>query len=418
MKRVKLIIIVFTILLSGQKIYSQELQTNGSPYSIFGIGDQNYVTSVRTYSMGIQGISLFGNYVNNLNPATLTKMTSTLIIVDANYGFLKSTNDISENNVSNGNVLGINIGIPFDQVRGWVMSLGFNPMSLTNYQIKVLGNTGNQNYTQTYTGKGSLSRINAGMSYNLFRKVSIGLEYNFSFGEINDQNYINFNNSGYTNTNIQNQFDYHRSFIKGGAIFEMGRIFKSIALNNLSIGFVFQSGFNMKATQDGIFASSLGSDTVQVNSGEIDIPDSYGFGISNIFNRKYLVSGDVLLQDWSKYREFGRSNPAFQQSIRTGLGLEIIPTPNKPGFWQNLTYRFGGFYEVGNFQISGQSINSYGLRAGLNIPISNYNSIDFGVNYSIRGKTSDGLIQDQYLNFTAGVNFGELWFLRPREEDQ
>lgn len=418
MNRLKLIIIFFALIFSCQKIFSQELQTNGSPYSIFGIGDLNYYTSTRTYSMGIQGISLFGNYVNSLNPATLTKLKSTLINVSANYGFLKSANDISQTEVSNGNVLGINIGIPFDQVRGWVMSLGFNPMSLTNYKIRVKGTTGVQTYSQTYSGKGSLSRISAGMSYNLLRKVSIGLEYNFSFGEINEQNFINFLNSGYTNTNIQNQYDFRRSFIKGGAIFEMGRIFKSIALNNLSIGFVYQSGFNMNATQDGIFGSSIGSDTVTVNSGQINIPDAYGFGITNIFNQKYLVSGDVLFQDWSKYTEFDRSNPNFQQSIRAGLGFEIIPTPNSPGFWQILTYRLGGFYEIGNFKLSGESINSFGVRAGLNIPISQFNSIDFGINYSVRGTTSNGLIKDEFLNLTAGINFGELWFLRPREEDQ
>lgn len=418
MIRIKLIIIFFIIILSGQRIFSQELQTNGSTYSIFGIGNLNYYTSTRTYSLGIQGISLFGNYVNNLNPATLTKMNSTLITINANYGFLKSSNVNSQNEVSNGNVLGINIGIPFDQVRGWVMSLGFNPMSLTNYKIRVLGSTGLQNYTQTYSGKGSLSRINAGMSYNLFRKISIGLEYNFSFGEINEQNFINFNNSGYTNTNIQNQFDFRRSFIKGGAIFEMGKLLKSPSLSNLSIGFVYQSGFNMNATQDGIFNSSIGSDTVTVNSGAIDIPDAYGFGITNIFNNKYLVSGDVLLQDWSKFSEFGKTNPAFQQSIRAGLGLEIIPNPESFGFWQILTYRVGGFYEIGNFQIAGQSINSYGIRAGINIPISNYNSIDFGINYSVRGKKENQLIKEEFLNLTAGVNFGELWFLRPREEDQ
>lgn len=418
MRKLKTYIIIFVIFLSFGNLYSQELQTVGSAYSIFGIGELNYYTSTRTYSMGIQGISLFGNYLNNLNPATLTKMKSTLISVNANYGFLKSSNVNSQTEVSNGNVMGFNIGIPFDQVRGWVMSLGFNPMSLSNYKIKVLGNTGYQPYTQTYAGKGSVSRISAGMSYNLFRQISLGLEYNYSFGEINRQNFINFANSGYSNSNIRNQFDYRRSFLKGGVIFEMGRILKSISLTNLSIGFVFQSGFNMTASEDGIFGSSIGADTVNLNSGTVNIPDSYGIGISNIFSQKYLVSGDVLFQDWSKYRIFNQSNPDFQQSIRAGLGFEIIPNPDKAGFWQILTYRFGGFYEVGNFKIAGQSVNSYGLRAGVNIPISNYNSIDFGLGYSIRGESTNQMIKEEFFNLTAGVNFGELWFLRPKEEDQ
>ncbi|MEO8666448.1 MAG: hypothetical protein ABI462_13235, partial [Ignavibacteria bacterium] len=127
MKLLKFYLIIFVLTLSCTRIFSQEVESGGSPYSIFGIGDLSFYTSTRTYSMGITGISLFGNYVNNLNPATMTKLNSTLISLQANYGFLKSANDISENKVSNGNVLGINLGIPFDQGRGWVFSLGFNP---------------------------------------------------------------------------------------------------------------------------------------------------------------------------------------------------------------------------------------------------------------------------------------------------
>ncbi len=83
-----------------------------------------------------------------------------------------------------------------------------------------------------------------------------------------------------------------------------------------------------------------------------------------------------------------------------------------------MTYRIGGFYDKAFYKVSGQDIISYGVRTGVNIPISQYNSLDFGVNYSIRGKSTGGLIKDEFLNLTVGVNFGELWFIRPREEDQ
>lgn len=398
--------------------FSQEDESGGSPYSIFAIGDLTTYTSTRTYSMGIVGNSLFGNYVNNLNPATLTKLNSTLISINADYGFLKSSNATSENKTSNGNVRGINIGIPFDQGRGWVFSLGFNPYSLENYKIRILGNVGSQSYSQTYSGKGGLSRISVGMTYNLYRMVSVGLEYNYGFGEIKNQNFINFNNQAYTNTNIRSQFDFQKSFMKGGLVFELGKIFKSFALKDFTIGAVYQSGFNLSATEDAIIANSLSIDTVQLRSGEIVIPELYGFGITNIFKNRYVVSADLLIQDWSKYSEFGKSNPSFQNSFRAGLGFEILRDPERNSFWQSMTYRFGGFYEKLFYKVNGQDINSYGLRAGINIPLSQYNSLDFGFNYSVRGTTNNNLIKDEFFNMTAGLNFGELWFLRPREEDQ
>lgn len=419
MRRSKFMIALAVMLLVCGNSYSQQVQSGGSPYSLFGIGDMTFYSSTRAYSMGITGISLMGNYVNNLNPATLGKLNSTLFAINANYGFLKSTNDISENKVSNGNVLGVNIGIPFDQGRGWVMSLGFNPMSIVNYKIRLLGTTGGgQDYTQTYSGKGGLSRINVGMTYNLLRMINVGLEYNYSFGEIREQNFIDFNNSSFTNTDTKRETDFQKSFVKGGLVFEMGRIFRNPMMKSFTIGFVFQSGIDLSATEDGIYSSETGADTIRLNSGIIQIPDAYGFGISNTFNGKYTISGDVIFQDWSKFTAFGSPVPQLENSIRGGLGMEILPTPGKAGFWQIVTYRFGGFYEKGNIKLSGENINSYGLRAGLNIPISQYNSIDFGINYSIRGKTGNGLIKDEFLNFTAGVNFGELWFIRPRDEDQ
>jgi len=418
MMRYLIAILLFSITISGNSVYSQNETSGGSAYSIFGIGDLSYYSSTRTYAMGILGTSLTGNYINSFNPAAITKLRSTLISTNFNYGFLKSSNDISENKVSNGNVLGINIGIPFDQGRGWVLGLGFNPASLINYKIRIQNSIGGANYNQTYSGSGGLSRINFGMSYNLLRKINIGLEYNYSFGEIKNLNYIDFNNSSYTNSLIKKETDFQKSYIKAGLILEAGKLFNSIALRNLNIGFVYQSGFNLNSTLDGIYISSTSVDTVRLKEGEIEIPDSYSFGITNNFGGKYIVSADIILQDWSKFRDFGKTIDNFGSSYRAGLGIEILPSRTNNSFWGRNTYRIGGFYDKAYYTVSGKDILTYGIRAGLNIPISKYNSLDFGINYSVKGKTSDGLIKDEFLNLTAGVNFGELWFLRPREEDK
>lgn len=412
MKNIKIYFLIFCAVLFASDIFAQEQDGGGSPYSIFGIGDLSNYTSTRTYSMGLVGNSLFGNYVNNLNPATNTKLKTTMISLNGNYGFLKSTDGTLENKVSNGNVLGLNIGIPFNN--NCVISLGFNPYSLTNYKIRVNGVTGGgQNYVQTYSGKGGLSRINLAFGYNLLRMVSLGIEYNYSFGEIKNQNFINFGSQGFTNTNIRQQSDFQKSFMKGGIVFEVGRIFKSINRNtkDLSIGFVFQSGFNLDATRDGIYSSSLSIDTIILNSGNIEIPALFGAGITNIFNNKYLVSADFVMQDWSKYSAFGQSFSNFQNSMRIGLGFEILPFQENFSFWQSMSYRFGGFYDKLFYKVNDEDIISYGLRAGVNIPINRFNSLDLGFNYSIKGKTGNGLIKDEFFNFTAGINFGELWFM-------
>ena len=133
LKKIILILVFPLIFVSG--VFAQDDFPTGSPYTIFGIGDLNYSTAIRTTSMGIQGISLTGNYINNLNPAALSKIPYTSFSVLFNYNFLKSSNGVTSVSSSNGNAFGINIGIPISQEQGWSLALGFNPYSLINYKI-------------------------------------------------------------------------------------------------------------------------------------------------------------------------------------------------------------------------------------------------------------------------------------------
>ena len=83
--------ILFSIFLFPVFIYAQEEFPPGSPYTAFGIGDLQYSSSIRTEAMGIQGISLFGNDVNNLNPAANSRLNYTIVNFGFRYGFLKSS---------------------------------------------------------------------------------------------------------------------------------------------------------------------------------------------------------------------------------------------------------------------------------------------------------------------------------------
>jgi hypothetical protein len=74
------------------------------------------------------------------------------------------------------------------------------------------------------------------------------------------------------------------------------------------------------------------------------------------------------------------------------------------------------FYDKSYYKVNNEDVIRYGVSAGIGIPISTYNSFDLGISYFIRGKTENGLVKDEYLKLTAGFNFGELWFVKTREE--
>lgn len=417
LKKIILILVFPLIFVSG--VFAQDDFPTGSPYTIFGIGDLNYSTAIRTTSMGIQGISLTGNYINNLNPAALSKIPYTSFSVLFNYNFLKSSNGVTSVSSSNGNAFGINIGIPISQEQGWSLALGFNPYSLINYKIINNSSSLGETVKQTYAGRGGVSRINIGMSYTLLKSISLGADFNYAFGDIKDLKLVEFtSSSGFTPTRILREYDYTGTYFKGGAIVELDKLFKLKKSNEFTIGFLYESPLTLKSKLDGIYTSSISTDTVSIEKGDIDIPARIGFGITKKVGNRYLLSSDLLMQNWSNFLSYGVVQPNYQSAMRIGAGVEIQPIENTDKTWDKLSYRFGGFYETSYYTVNGESINRIGINAGIGIPISKFNSLDFGISVSTRGKTENGLIKDDMIKLTAGLNFGELWFVRPKDEDR
>ena len=112
------------------------------------------------------------------------------------------------------------------------------------------------------------------------QKSNIGVEYNFGFGEIRNLDYINFNNTNYTNTLISKETDFQKSFFKGGIIIEVGKILKSLSIRHLSLGFAYQQSISFESNQDKIYTSSIKIDTVKYLTGVSVIPAYYSFGIT------------------------------------------------------------------------------------------------------------------------------------------
>lgn len=245
----------------------------------------------------------------------------------------------------------------------------------------------------------------------------MGLEFDYSFGSLTRLTTKNFANDTMTNSSSKRVHNMQGSFFKGGMIFDIGSIFNSKTLEDLSIGMFYQMKYNLSSDVDRIYNSSIGYDTISSNEEDITMPGSFGFGFSNKFGDRYIVSGDVLFQQWSQYKENNITPEGMQNSIRYGLGFEMTPSQRKNRkFFDDLYYRLGVFYDKSYYKVNNEDINRYGVSLGLGIPLSTFNSFDFGISYFIRGKTGNGLIKDEYLKLTAGLNFGELWFLKTRED--
>ncbi|CAN5539455.1 hypothetical protein BH10BAC5_BH10BAC5_05740 [soil metagenome] len=415
---IKKYLCIAALILAANVSYSQspvDEFNSGSVYDVFGIGHLNYSTSLRSSAMGIQGISLPGNYINNLNPAVRYQLPNTTFTLMFNYDMMKSSNATKSVNSSNANPLGVNIGIPFSQKNGLVMGLGFNPYSTISYNFQKSNVTNGINTIETYAGKGGVSQLNAGLSYAPIKGFNIGADYIFSFGNIKDLTYVNFQTAGVTNTTKIRENDFQSSGFRGGVVIDFEKLTNSRSVKDFYIGFFYESKLNLNSKTDGIFGSSLPNDTISISEGDVTIPSRMGFGISKKIGNRYLLSSDVLLQNWENFTVLGVVQSSYKTSMRAGLGVEIQPLDGGSGI-NKFPIRLGVFYENSYFKVNGQSVDRYGVSTGIGIPLSNYNSFDLAFTFSRRGNTDPGLVKEDMLSLSAGLNFGELWFIRRNNE--
>ncbi len=188
----------------------------------------------------------------------------------------------------------------------------------------------------------------------------------------------------------------------------------------MTIALLYQTKYNLKSEAEVINQTIIGLDTTSLTASDIKYPQAFGVGIMNKFGDRIIVSGDFFWQQWSEYMIGNQSSRNLKNSMRFAIGVELTP-PSKPEFetfWINKFYRFGAFYEKTNLYINGETISCFGINAGIGIPLNQYNTIDIGVSFATRGKTSNNLIRDNMFKITAGFNFGELWFIRTSEEEK
>jgi hypothetical protein len=421
MKTKKIFWIIVSLFVISNFSYAQDEFAVGSLYSAFGIGDIRYSASLRTDMMGIQGIGLFGNYMNTLNPASNTYLRTTFISLGMRGILLNTSNDRQSAKYSDFNVTGFNLGVPVWNDHGMVLLFGFNPYSTMQYKITGIVNQNGATFTETFAGLGGISRLNVGVAGRPLRFLSLGAEYNYAFGNIKNLTYFDFKSANITNTYIKSENDLRGSYLKGGAVLELGNMFpRSRFFDNLNIGFFYQTKFNLSSNIDEIHLTSIGSlDTTKSVYSDVTVPESYGFGISKQIGRQLIVSSDIMFQKYSKFKNSALLPANYQDNFRFGAGFEVLPKIGSDRtVWEALTYRMGFSYDNSTFKLNDEYINNYAVSMGVGIPLNTDNAIDLGITLGTRGKTNNGFVKDNYVRLNLGLNFGEFWFMRPKDEDR
>ena len=390
-----------------------------SSYTRLGIGDMVYTYSARRSAIGELGVSVIDNeYISFLNPASLTGLKSTRTEFGVMYNGLFLANDNLSSYSSSTDFTGATMAFPISEAHGITLSFGLLPYSNVSYleQNSYIGTgTVTNQYDINYEGTGGLSKIILGSSYRFPFDLSIGATVEYYFGELNYNSTISFPND---NTIQKGTFITRyrpRGFASTIGLIspDLSGILNLESVSNVRLGVALSFSTTLLTDTSLIIMSNSLNDTLQNSSINMVLPYRVAGGLSFVLNKKYLFSIDYLYQPWSQYSLNGVSPSFLRDGYKISTGFEYRPEKRAgQSFWEQVMLRLGLTFEQTQYNINGQGINKYSVMGGISLPLSYANTLDLGLEYTVRGTKDFNLLQERIIKLTAGLSLGELWFIR------
>ncbi|MBO4340287.1 MAG: hypothetical protein J5764_00190 [Bacteroidales bacterium] len=420
-----------------------------SPYSIFGIGDMILPGTALNHGMGGVGIALRNKkFINPLNPAAVTARDSLAFMADFSVrgenkyfgqGDIRSVNNVF--NVSDGI-------ISFPIWRSSAMMVGIMPLSGTGFGYKstytnpeVIGVTGPVSYAAT--GTGSVYQLFAGIGATFWKRLSIGAQFTYLFGNIEKSYYQTFTQTSLVGANTYYELQLTGFGGKFGLQYEQPLGSKaSMCLGaTYSLSTPFRGYVEKYKLSTGTGSSDKEFyfiDTLAVAKPRVRTASEKGVGLALKFNDRWMIEFDYTRSDWGVSNFDTHDGFAGNLSVMSGkswftstvaetyrLGFEIVPNKNDIRYYMlNCAYRAGVYFKKDYFLLDGSPIYGYGITVGMTFPVFRWhNGISIALEFARRGfdfgrnsGVANNLIRESCFNFTVGINVFDIWFQKPRYE--
>ncbi|MDR1585717.1 MAG: hypothetical protein LBS07_06065 [Prevotellaceae bacterium] len=409
----KLVLPVVALLLATAFSFGQN-NTN-SPYTRFGFGQISNNNSGEQRGMG--GVSLglrSPSVINTANPASYSAVDSLSFMFDVGLSSLASLfSDASgKKSTFNGNLEFITLQFPIGKWLG--ASAGLLPYSYSGYDFynkdegvqldpSLPGDT--TSVTRSYYGQGGISQVYAGLSFNLFNHVSLGVNAYYMFGNSVNARSILFSHD--------NSFSYQENRINVSDFrFRYGmQFFNTFAKKHtVNLGVIFEPKKALNAKTVSITGGVL-TDTVTSTANQFDLPVHYGAGLAYTYDKRFTVGIDYTMQGWKDAKFFGKSDTLANCS-KIAVGMEYIPDPAGRKFFEQIRYRAGLNLSDSYYYIKGTTLpKNIGITLGLGIPLPQAKTIlNASVEYGKIG--SNNLMNENYFKITFSATINEHWFFK------
>lgn len=400
-----------------------------SPYSVYGIGDISKEGTAYNKSKGGTGIATRNRkFINYLNPAAVTARDSLSFMAD--FGLVQNNTVFKQGDLKSGhNTFNIyDFVLSFPIYRSSAFMVGITPYSDVGYDFSsietdpdIIGNTGNISY-DSY-GNGSVYQAFFGAGVTLWKKLSLGAEAIYYFGNLDKITKMDYTDQSYRSLNSGSELTIRGVTGKFGLQYEQelgGEV-------SMTIGATYRMGTNMKgystnfryATQSSV-TDSLRHTVDTLGARGMRFGDEIGVGFAVSGGEKWSAEFNYLRSDWRKsgfdsapgFAVSGGSvfSSTVSQSFRAGF--EIVPNRNDMrSYLKTCSYRVGAYYDQAYYKLDGNNVNSIGITFGMTLPVFQWhNGITLGVDLGQRSSNRNNMIRERYATFFIGFNIHDLWF--------
>jgi len=406
--------------------YFLNAQTIGnSPYAAFGIGDVKYDNTTDVSAMG--GISTayiwdFNNNFNFSNPAANKNLELTSIKIEGSNenNFFRS--DFENRKVTKHSSYLSNISVSFPLSPKVKFGLGYQPYSSKKYSV-LTNETSADGVIKAnlFSGEGTVSTVQAGVSYQITPEFALGLRSNYYFGNLYDINELTYSTAelinGYTTKNKIKTFN-----------FTLGTAYQKLLATDrkLTLGATYSFGntgqLETQYTNSTYFytvGQTKNNETIVDQKFSQDknlIPMELSLGAGYGRDAKWFFGTQF---DYKKGKiNFLPTDFSNENSFKFSAGGWYLPNYNNfRSYFSRVIYRYGAYYEKGNLVYKGSNINQFAVTAGATFPFENRSAnrmsgIDLAVELGQRGTLQNNLIRQNFVNLKIGINFADKWFMK------
>ncbi|MFT5511705.1 MAG: hypothetical protein ACI8SE_000098 [Bacteroidia bacterium] len=437
MKKILHKLLIATLLVCG---FVQVTSGQTSPYTLGSLGFMQ--------SAGFTQHSLMGGLSGSLrdkgdfslvNPASLSALTETSLQTGSFIDIIEQKSATKRNTDNHGDFGHFALGLPISIKKNIGFAAGLNRMTSMDYTIPNTTTENGEDVLNIFAGKGSVNRFQTALGIQVAKGLSLGAEASFIFGnteEIVDKQFID-NRSIFSTRNTKT--NYYSGVRYTGGVQYTGQIFKSkqfvlglfatpktsitMSRDELVQTYNYQGNFyidTISNRKDAQFSQDL----------PLEIGASLSFGNEDVWN----LGVEYSAAKWSDITPRSSDNAYFdQESITIGgywqrekaeLKSRNASSTQRVQGYLNMSRLYYGFNMQNLYTgVVNQQVQQMTFSLGIGLPLMKPYSlegtkyvmvsrINIGLEYTIRGNTDPGMIQENIFGIKFGLTLSDKWFIK------